>query len=304
MTINDNLSTFADLPVKDFADGARVTGDVAWRIRVEYEAAVPWLEVFERFVEQPGAADVRAFVVGMWGDVATGTDSTEVVEALVGARARLPKLTALFLGDMVMEESEISWIQQTDVSPILSAYPALTTFGVRGGNGLSLGRLQHAELRTLIVETGGLDVSVVRQVAAAVLPKLEHLELWLGTDGYGANWQLEDLAPILSGSQFPALKRLGLRDSDKADDVAKAVAGSALLGRIQVLDLSLGVLSDEGAEALLASPSVKRLKRLDLRHHYVSEPVVRRLQGLGIDVDVSEAQPASGDDGRFVAVSE
>jgi hypothetical protein len=303
MTINENLATFAGLPVEDFADGRDVTADRAWRVRVEYDAEDPWADVFEQFVGTRGAVDVRAFVVGSWGEVGTGDDSAEVVEALVAARDRLPRLTALFVGDIMMEESEISWIHQSDVSPILSAYPALEHFQVRGGTGLSLGSLRHRALRKLVVESGGLDASVVRQVAAADLPCLEHLELWLGDSGYGANWTLDDLAPLLSGERLPSLKTLALRDSEQADAVAKAVAGSPLLGRLEALDLSLGTLSDEGAEALLASRALRSLKRLDLHHHYLSEPTMRRLKDLGIQVDVSEAESPDGEY-RYVAVSE
>jgi hypothetical protein len=303
MTIDENATTFAGLPVEDYVAGADVTADQAWRVRVEYEAEMPWTEVFEQFVGSPGAGDVRAFVVGNWGDTATGTDSSEVVEALVAARDRLPRLTAIFLGDIAMEESVISWIQITDVSPILSAYPALEQFRVRGGNGLSLGSLKHRALKSLVVESGGLDGSVVRQVAAADLPSLEHLELWLGDDGYGANWTLDELAPLLGGERLPKLKTLALRDSDQADGVAKAVAASPLLGRIEVLDLSLGTLTDEGAKALLASPAVKRLKRLDLHHHYLTEATMQAIKALGIPVDVSDAE-SPDEEYRYVAVSE
>jgi hypothetical protein len=304
MTIDENASTFAGLPVLDYAEGSSVSADKAWRLRVEYEAEEGWTELFERFLEEPGAASVKAFVVGSWGEVATGTNSEPVVEAIVAARERLPRLEALFLGDLTFEESEISWINQSDVSPILSAYPALSILRVRGSNGLSLGMLRHASLRTLIVETGGLDASIVRQVASSDLPKLEHLELWLGDNGYGANWTLEDLAPILDGTRFPRLKTLGLRDSDQADAVAEAVTRSPLLQRIEVLDLSLGTLSDEGARALLASPALKRLKRLDLRHNYLSAETARALGALGIEVDTSEGEPDKGEDDRYVAVSE
>jgi hypothetical protein len=247
---------------------------------------------------------VKGFVVGNWADVASGDSSAEVIEAIVAARTRLRSLQALFIGDIVLEEAEISWIHQDDMAPVLSAYPGLTHFQVRGGGGLSLGALRHASLRTLIVETGGLDVSVVRQVAAADLPKLEHLELWLGSGNYGANFTLEDLAPILSGERFPALKTLALRDSEEADAVAKAVAASPLLERIQVLDLSMGNLGDDGAQALVACPAVKRLKRLDLRHNYMSAEALTAVEGLGIPVDVSENEPDADPDDRYIAISE
>jgi hypothetical protein len=140
-------------------------------------------------------------------------------------------------------------------------------------------------------------------VSAAILPALEHLELWLGTDGYGGTVTVPDLEKILSGSLFPRLTYLGLRDSDIADAVAAAVAQSPLLERIEVLDLSMGTLGDEGVEALLASPALTRLKKLDIHHHYCSLEMVARLEGIGIEVDASERED-EGQYGRYVAVGE
>jgi hypothetical protein len=303
MTIEENLTEFAGLPVQDFAAGATVTADRAWRVRVDYDPEAEWLEVFEQFAGTRGASEVRAFIIGSWGEVGTGTDSAQIVEAVVAARERLPSLKALFIGDIVRDESEISWIHQSDMSPILSAYAAITHFQVRGGTGLSLGSLRHRALRTLVVESGGLDASVVRQVAAADLPSLEHLELWLGDSGYGANWTMDDLGPLLTGERLPSLKTLALRDSEQADAVAKAVAVSPLLERLEVLDLSLGVLTDGGAAALVASGAVKKLKRLDLHHHFLTEAMMRKLADLGIPVDISDAESPDSEY-RFVAVSE
>jgi len=81
------------------------------------------------------------------------------------------------------------------------------------------------------------------------------------------------------------------------------VAASPLMARIETLDLSLGTLGDEGAEALLTSPAVKKLKRLDLRHHYMSDAVIKRFATLGPNVDLSEAQ-GEDDEDRYVSVGE
>jgi hypothetical protein len=307
MTINDHVTSFIALPVADFRAGQGVHAGNAWRIAVAYDAEIPWTSVFETFLAAPGAADVRALIVGNWGEAASGTDSTEVVGALVAARARLQKLEALFLGDIIVEEAEISWINQCDMSPIFAAYPSLLHFRVRGGNQLSFGSLKHAALRSLVVESGGLDASVVGSIVSADLPKLEQLELWLGDDGYGATWEMDDLLPLFAGSRFPALRTLALRNSCEADALARAVAVAPILERIEVLDLSLGTLGDEGAEALLASPAVKRLKKLDLHRHYLSDAMMTRLQALPAKVDVSDKQEPDrwdDDDHRYVAVSE
>ena len=70
--------------------------------------------------------------------------SREVVaDLLVDAKDRLNRLKGLFIGDITYEECEISWIIQSDVSPVLTAYPELELFRVRGGQDLSLGQLDH-----------------------------------------------------------------------------------------------------------------------------------------------------------------
>jgi hypothetical protein len=127
----------------------------------------------------------------------------------------------------------IRW--QSDVSPLFAAYPQLEDFCVRGAVGLSLGSLKHDRLKSLNIQSGGLGANVIREVAAAELPELEHLELWLGEENYGGNATVADIAPILDGALFPKLKYLGLRDSEIADEIAGAVASAPVVERIRVL---------------------------------------------------------------------
>jgi hypothetical protein len=274
----------------------------------EAQGGEQWSDTFAALLDHPGAQALEAIVVGAWGEMFDQqAEATRVVEALVAARDRLPKLRAIFFGDITYEECEISWIQNTDVSPIFDAYPALEHFAVRGSNGLRLGTLRHQQLRSLAVQCGGLESAITHEVTAAELPALEHLELWLGTENYGGTTTIDDLAPILSGACFPSLTYLGLRDSEHADALAAAVASAPVLDRIRILDLSLGTLGDEGAAALLASPAVARLQKLDIHHHFCSNEMVERLQGLGIEVDASEQEKEeeySGERYRYVAVSE
>jgi len=305
----DNETHFAGREIHLYSEGDEL-GDhtrIAYRIAVEYEPESPWADVFASFVEKPGIEKVGALVIGAWGDVGSGTPPDAPIEALVGARDRLTGLRSLFFGDISMEESEISWIQQGDLAPVLSAYPKLEELRVRGGNQLSFGRLAHKALKTLVVETGGMDRSIVQQVGAADLPELEHLELWLGDDGYGANTTVADLAPILDGGRFPKLTTLGLRNCHYADDLAKAVASAPVLAKLKRLDLSLGTMTDEGGAALLASPGVKRLQSLDVHHHYMSEAMVAKLRAIGIEVDATERQETQyyrDEPARYVSVSE
>ncbi len=56
------------------------------------------------------------------------------------------------------QESEISWIGQGDISPILRAYSQLEILQIRGGDRLQFNApVRHDNLQALIVETGGSD---------------------------------------------------------------------------------------------------------------------------------------------------
>ena len=59
------------------------------------------------------------------------------MEALINARGRLTGLRGLFLGDIPYEDCEISWINQTDLTPLFAAFPRLEHFRSRGGEGLA-----------------------------------------------------------------------------------------------------------------------------------------------------------------------
>lgn len=318
MPTSDHFTEFHGLPVLEFpGPGVAIEADreVAWRIAAdpwdEREDDETWTETFARFRAQVDTTTVRALVVGAWfnEDEGCDLDSAEVIAALVAAADELPALRALFIGDITSEENEISWIQQSDVSPLLRAFPALTELGIRSGEALVFPPVTHTALRSLTIQTGGLDAEVVRGVAASDLPALEELELWLGTTWYGATSTIDDLAPLLAGTRLPNLRILRLRNSDMQDEVAAALAAAPVVARLEVLDLSMGVLSDLGAAALLDGQPLDHLRRLDLHHHYLSDAMAARIAtALGeFDVEVDLSEPAgssSGIEDRFVAIGE
>ncbi|CAL9362651.1 hypothetical protein SUDANB15_00687 [Streptomyces sp. enrichment culture] len=318
MTIGGHLEELYGLPAFTFPGTGETTGlpepdAVAWRIAAAtYDAGNAWTEVFARFCAAVDTTRVRALIVGVWEDAYDSAPS-HVIEALVAARDRLPALRAVFLGDIVFEECEISWITQGDVAPLLAGFPELEEFGVRGGQGLVFPALRHDGLRKLVVETGGLPVEVVRGVGAGELPALEHLDLWLGTSWYGADSEVADLAPILSGARLPRLRHLALRNSEIQDEIAAAVASAAVVARLDVLDLSMGTLGDDGAAALLGGQPLTHLRKLDLHHNYIGEALRQRLRetlepaGVEVDLDQDDAERDEDDDGtvhRYVAVGE
>ncbi|MFK4144053.1 STM4015 family protein [Streptomyces sp. NPDC004065] len=312
-----HLRELHGLPAFDFpppGDGRELpeAGAVAWRLAVDPYGDGPeeFGDLWDRFFGSVDPAGVRALIVGQWGEP-YDNDSRVVVQRLVDARDRLTNLRAVFIGDLEQEEAEISWIEQDDVTPVLDAYPRLEEFGVRGGTGLRFPAVRHKHLRTLCFEAGGLPGEVVRGVAASELPSLEYLEMWLGVEEYGGDATVADLEPILAGGRFPALRHLGLRNSEIQDEIAAAVAAAPVVAQLKSLDLSLGVLTDEGVAALLGGQPLSHLTWLDLHHHFVSDPVADRLRAAlepsGVEVDLSERGDEDEWDGeihRYTAVAE
>ncbi|MBV1856170.1 STM4015 family protein [Catellatospora tritici] len=308
MTINEHISRFAGLPVAAFDPHGDVPADpaaYAWRVDTDYDGGAELFQLrFDGLVNADWAHLVTALVIGEWGEA---YDSPAPIEALVAAADRLPALRALFLGEMTYDEQEISWITQGDVTPLLRAYPRLEVLSVRGAVSLELAPVRHDRLRELTFESGGLPAHVVRAVGECELPALQHLELWLGTANYGGDATAEDLAAILSGTRLPALTSLGVRDCEIVDQIAAALAGAPVVARLEQLDLSLGVLTDAGGAALLAGQPLTHLKRLDLHHHFLSEPMMDRLsaelEAVGVELDLNDAGDPDDDD-RFISVSE
>ncbi len=320
--IDGHLEEFYGLPTYDFPlppgeDEVMPilpkADSVAWRLAVEpWDAEETWLECFDRFLQAVDTEEVGAIVVGSWADE-SDVESGAVIRALVDARDRLPALRAIFLGDIISEENEISWICQSRMSSLLEAFPLLEEFGVRGGQYLDFAPTKHEHLLQLTVQAGGLSAQTVQGIAACEFPALTHLDLWLGTSEYGGNCAVSDLAPILAGGKLPSLLDLALRNSEIQDEICAALASAPVVARLEVLDVSMGVLTDEGAAALLTGQPLTHLISLDMHYNYLSEAMCERLEealepaGVELDLDPGDAQDdadAAGEVFRFVAVGE
>jgi hypothetical protein len=310
ISLHANLERFYNLPVKDL----QATGDirhflkVAPRVRCCQGNPATLAEHLGTLLAEPGVGATRALVLGMCGEKWGAIDVTpaDAIKLLVANKDKLPYVEAIFVGDIISEENEISWIQNCDMSPIWPAFPNLREFGVRGGNGLRLGKINHSSLKTLIIETGGLPVAVAREAFGANTP-IEYFELWFGDEQYGLTTKIGDLDDLFEGRLFPNLKTLALCKCAFADEIAVRLAQSAILARIEHLDLSLGTFGNAGAEALIRSGAIAHLKSLDISHHYVSLDVRRRLAAATPNLIAGHAETADVSDGEtsyYVMVSE
>ena len=146
-------------------------------------------------------------------------------------------------------------------------------------------------------------MELVREIVASRLPALEHFEVWTGSSSYGADSTVDDVRPVLTGKGWEKVRYLGIRNSEYADEVAGALEGAAICRQLEVLDLSLGTLSDIGGEALVANAALRTLRKLDLHHNFLTEEVKAKILKVFPGADVT-GEGEDYDDERFVAVGE
>jgi len=308
MSFSSNAAVFNNKKVVDFdiEQGIEHT-DVAYRFRTDYDGEPNVVEKqFTAFVNDPKVKEVDTIIFGMWG-AEWDSDPFAIMEKILEHKDKLQHIKGIFFGDITYEENEVSWIENRSHAPILEALPNIEVYQVRGGNGLSFGKMELPNLKKLVVQTGGMSGNILTEIKQANLPALEHLELWLGSDYYGFGSTPEEVVASYRGTSdnhLPSLKYLGLRNCCIADEVAQQFKDDPILERIEVLDLSKGTIGDKGAEALFDNPAIKNLKKLDLHHNYISDDWAEKLEDLGIKIDLSEREAGTDEDDRYVSVSE
>lgn len=400
MTIGYNLEEFNGKPVQDFdpAVGVEEPESTCYRLRITWDNEDDEMtDLLAKFAEHGNAPKVTELIIGAWSTEMFDEGPEETVAKLIEIAPRLANLEALMFGDITYEESEISWIENMNLAPLVHAYPNLKEFRARGGNSLELDGLEHDKLEKLVLETGGMSAKTINDAVNAKCPEMKHFEIWLGVEDYGFDGSVHNVRPVLTGSVFPKLEYLGLRNAYITDDIAVALqsaeaadmsavtvegstfvltgalnqmtrseakkkleamgakvsssvskntgyliagekAGSkmekakslgvpvlseadmlslfgdasdnvsnatgSVLDRIQILDLSMGNLSDSGAKALFSNPKVLQLEKLDLHHHYMSDEWMEKLKSLDVEVDVSDQQEDEDPEWRYPSVTE
>ncbi|MFC5405567.1 STM4015 family protein [Cohnella soli] len=270
----------------------------------QHEAGVRMITLIEELAAKKESAQLESLIIGDWGG-AYETDSSATVEALVRLKDRFPKLRSLFIGDMSYEECEVSWINQSNLGPLLVAYPELISFTIKGSTGLSLEPARHDKLQQLTIICGGLGKDVIASISKGSFKSLQKLELYLGVEEYGFDGSLEDVLKLIEPGKFPQLTYLGLKDSEIQDEIAIAIANAPIVDQLHTLDLSLGTLTDKGAEALLLSDKIMKLQFLDLNYHYMSDNMMDRWNQSGINVDISDQQDTDEhEDYRYPSLTE
>lgn len=311
MTINDYIDTFYNYPILNVNVGDVINADTkqAYRIHCEYDDEFSATERLKKLLEVVPNDKIEAIVLGAWPE-SYEESPQDFINLLIANQDKLVNLKALFIGDMTYEDCEISWINQGSYKPLLEAFPQLEALTIRGSTDLDFPPVNHAHLKQLIIQSGGLPFEITNNIAKSNLPALEHLELWLGDENYGFDGEPAQYKEALNTivSKCPNLRYLGVKNSLITDKLAIIISKEEWLKKLETLDLSMGTLGDEGAEALFNSPYITYLKKLNLEHHFMSDAMMEKMKTLSIEVNVTDQQEEEdyGDEDayRFVSVSE
>ena len=131
-------------------------------------------------------------------------------------------------------------------------------------------------------------------------PNLEKLILYVGVEDYGFEADIEIFRPLFSKTRFPKLTYLGIVNSEEQDEIVKMFLESDILPQLETMDISAGVLKDEGAQLLLDNmDKIAHLKFINMRYNYLSKGMKKKLQELPMKIDIAESEEADEDDGEM-----
>ncbi|QSQ27472.1 WGR domain-containing protein [Pyxidicoccus parkwayensis] len=314
--IAKHLKSFKDSLLGDLADAEDEEElKVEWHLgfiksarvgQKDYDSDRNVAELVKELLAHPSARFLRGLTIGM-AHFDDENDYSDVIEGLTEGLSEMggsKTLQDLFIGDFEYpDDTEISWSHLHDISGLYKLLPNLRTLRLRGGS-LELGTVNLPELRELTIETGGLPLSAVKSIAAATWPKLEKLEVWFGQDNYGGEGGVEDIQPLLDGKGLPNLKSLGLCNTEFTDDLCKVLPKAKLLAQLERLDLSKGIMSDEGARILAESAAAfAHLKHIDFTENTLTDEGERLVSKLCPSVSAGN-QREFEEDYRYSAVGE
>ena len=236
-------------------------------------------EVLEGLLRHPSGRFLRELTIGPLNTYDGGYDYREVTKIL--SSVDLPALRSLFYADYTRSESELSWGDLGDLSKMWRRMPNLEELTLRCGQ-MKMGKPNLPKLRRLEIQTGGLSRASIETITKGSWPELETLEIWFGEPNYGGDGKVAHLEPLLKGKGFPKLRRLGLMNAEFTDDICQVIASSKIVRQLEELDLSMGLMSDEGAARLADNAKkLSHLRKLDISDNYLESSAKRLLKPLG-----------------------
>lgn len=243
----------------------------------ESEDGVTIQDKIETYLETNNICEAKKLIIGAWEEP-FDCGPEDIIKYLVENKNKFPNVESMYIGDMDSEECEVSWITQSNLAPLLDVFP-LKTLEIKGSIDLRLENANSETLEKLIIISGGLGKNLLKDIVDAKFPNLMHLELYLGVDDYGFDGDIDDIIPFMIRENFPNVKYLGLKNSEKQDEICEEIFKSNILENLEVLDMSLGTLGDKGAELILENVGkIAHLSKLDLTYNYISDENIEKLQ--------------------------
>ncbi|MDR1161983.1 MAG: STM4015 family protein [Tannerellaceae bacterium] len=255
----------------------------------DYDAGRSQKDLLNKIISDKKLPEIKQLTIGCWSF--ESEDCQELVDGMVANKEKFEQVEGLFWGDIDQEESEISWIDQANLSPLLDAMPRLRDLRIKGTHSLSIGQKPRPNLRSLEIISGGLHPGILDDVLKSDFPNLETLILYVGIDDYGFEGPLEVFKPLFSKEKFPKLTYLGLVNAQEQDQIVTFFLESDILPQLETMDIAAGVLTDKGGQLLLDNvDKIKHLKCIDMKYNYLSEEMQKKLSQLPVKTDVSDAQ--------------
>ncbi|VAW72259.1 hypothetical protein MNBD_GAMMA12-1677 [hydrothermal vent metagenome] len=198
----------------------------------------------------------------------------------------------LKIGELYSKEYEFSWSFIGFVNKVFSLFPNLETLLV-SGLWIEFGELKHHKLKTLNVLTGCLSPTGIKSIANAMLPALESLTVWFGRELVSDEGVCKALEPLLQGNGYASLKHLGLMNAEVEDEILQALVKAPIMKQLISLNLSMGTMTDNGAQVLLENREVfQHLRSINLSDNHLSKDMSVRLKKMFLGIINTDNQRA------------
>ncbi|NUP13057.1 MAG: hypothetical protein HOW73_44015 [Polyangiaceae bacterium] len=270
-------------PVAD-EHAAEADGYVREKVEITdetYGGQVPFPDLLAAITQHDDAGVIR--------DIELGADRVdqfrEAAQIAALADRPPPNLECVHMTSCLQHGDRLGWYVFGDCEPLFDL-PLRSL--ILQGSYFDLGyahapTLEHLELRILDLRKRDLAA-----LFASELPSVTTLKLYLGPGTTEMNevpeserLEVEDLAPLLDGRAFPNVKHLGLQNSYWADSICFALVDSPILKRLSRLDLSRGALSDQGAAHIAANKEqFSHLDELDVTNNWLSPDGCTSVKGV------------------------
>lgn len=219
---------------------------------------------------------------------------------------QLQNLRVLVYGDVGGEDEEYANCHAggARIDQFVAKLPRLEELFV-GAHGVDTDALFELKLPMLrVLKVNHTTHYPVEKLAANdSLSNLESLSFWPHALDYddeaeehGAYLRLQHIEAVGRSPHLKKLRHLCFRLCNMGDAGCRSSVETGLLGRLKVLDLTHGQITDEGARVLAADDQIKNLDQLILDGNAMTKAGIDVLTATGVNVSSNQQWTYSGDE--------